>query len=65
LSSFWKKLGTPYLDLSEVLAPHASEALVVNGHDSHPNERAHALAADAIDGFLRAELGPAQPDRER
>jgi hypothetical protein len=65
LDSFWSKLGTPNLDLRAVYLAHAAEDLVVNGHDSHPNERAHALAADAIEAFLLDELGREQPGEER
>ena len=63
--SFWRKLGTPDLDLRDLYVSHASEDLVVNGHDTHPNERAHALAADAIEAFLLPELGRAQQDQAR
>lgn len=38
----------PALDLKPVLLPHAGEGLIVNRFDPHPNERAHALAAEAI-----------------
>jgi hypothetical protein len=62
LSSFWRQLGTPNLDLRELYVSHASEELVVNSHDAHPNERAHDLAADAIEAFLLAELSRSQQD---
>lgn len=62
LSSFWQALGTPNLDLRDLYVSHAYEDLVVNSHDTHPNERAHALAADAIEAFLLAELGRTQQD---
>ena len=65
LVAFWRRLGTPNLDLREMYAAHAGEELVVNRHDSHPNERAHALAADAIEAFLLAELGRAQQGQPR
>jgi hypothetical protein len=64
LSSLWRQLGTPNLDLRDLYVSHASEDLVVNSHDAHPNERAHALAADAIEAFLLVELGRAQQDQE-
>ncbi|MBX3462750.1 MAG: SGNH/GDSL hydrolase family protein [Planctomycetes bacterium] len=48
--------GLRALDLAPVLAPHRDEGLVVNGRDSHPNERAHALAATAITAQLLDDL---------
>ena len=65
LDLFWSRLGIPQLDLRELYLAHASEDLVVNGHDPHPNERAHALAADAIESFLLAEIGRGRGDEER
>jgi hypothetical protein len=44
------------LDLKPVLLPHAGEGLTVNRFDAHPNERAHALAAEAIEKNLLADL---------
>jgi hypothetical protein len=38
----------PCLDLRPVLQAHSGEGLWVNRFDAHPNERAHALAAEAI-----------------
>jgi hypothetical protein len=43
----------PVLDLRPVLEPHRAEGLMVNRFDSHPNERAHALAAQEVVGMLR------------
>jgi GDSL-like Lipase/Acylhydrolase family len=48
LDEYWKSRGVPHLDLLEILRQHKDDGLVVNRFDSHPNERAHALAADAI-----------------
>lgn len=45
---YWKEHETPTLDLLPVMRYHQNERLVVNRYDAHPNERAHALAADAI-----------------
>jgi hypothetical protein len=42
----------PVLDLRPVLESHAGEGLTVNRFDAHPNERAHALAAAAIEREL-------------
>jgi hypothetical protein len=49
---FWKEQNVPHLDLLPVYAGMASSALTVNAHDAHPNERAHQLAADAINRVL-------------
>jgi hypothetical protein len=48
--------GIPALDLDPVLAPHAGEGLTVNRFDAHPNERAHELAAAAIERWLMDDL---------
>jgi lysophospholipase L1-like esterase len=53
LMSFCKTAGLPALDLLPVFRRHANEDLTVNRFDSHPNETAHQIAADAIrDGLL-------------
>jgi len=50
------------LDLEPVLRAHASENLMVSRFDGHPNERAHAIAAEAIEKDLLSELvHPTQP----
>ena len=46
----------PVLDLAPVLEPHLAEGLVVNGFDAHPNERAHQLAAEAMERELLPDL---------
>ncbi|GAB4156756.1 MAG: hypothetical protein Tsb009_33790 [Planctomycetaceae bacterium] len=51
-----RSVGIPVLDLAPVLKPHASEGLSVSRFDDHPNERAHALAADAILKTLLADV---------
>ena len=48
----------PALDLLPVYLAHREEDLTVNRFDAHPNERAHAIAADAILGFLRDGVLP-------
>jgi hypothetical protein len=50
-----RKAKIPVLDLRPVLEPHAAEGLMVNRFDSHPNERAHKLAAEAIVADLLRE----------
>ena len=52
LGKFWQDLGVPHLDLLDLYEMHRNETLTVNAHDAHPNVRAHALAADAIEKFL-------------
>ena len=52
LGRLWGALGVPHLDLLDVYAGMSPDELVVNRFDAHPNERAHALAADAIGAFL-------------
>jgi hypothetical protein len=50
------------LDLAPALEPHTAEGLVVNRFDAHPNERAHQLAAEAMERELLPDLmGPAPP----
>jgi hypothetical protein len=51
-----RAVNIPVLDLRPVLEPHVSEGLTVNRFDAHPNERAHALAADAIEKQLLGDL---------
>ncbi|MBS0266274.1 MAG: hypothetical protein JSS02_30370, partial [Planctomycetes bacterium] len=46
----------PILDLAPILEPHLAEGLVVNRFDAHPNERAHQLAAEAMEAGLLADL---------
>lgn len=41
-------LGVPVVDLAPALAPYNPDEMIVNRHDHHPNERAHALYAEAI-----------------
>jgi hypothetical protein len=58
LDDFWKGLGVPYLDLLPVYARLSSRMLTVNRFDAHPNERAHRLAATAIEEFLDRHVQP-------
>lgn len=58
LAGFWREQGVPQLDLLETLESHRSENLTVNPYDAHPNERAHALASEAIMTFLDANIRP-------
>ena len=54
LARFWEAEGVPHLDLLSTFDGMASDDLVVNRYDAHPNEAAHAMAAEAIAEFLRA-----------
>jgi hypothetical protein len=62
LDEFWAGLAVPHLDLLNVYNLHRDQNLTVNSHDAHPSLSAHALAADAIVGFLeknvRSDGGP-------
>ncbi len=44
----WRRAGVRALDLRAAYAGIPGDDLVVGAFDSHPNERAHAIAADAI-----------------
>ena len=56
LDRFWQEKGVPHLDLLATFSNVPPAKLVVNAHDSHPNEYAHALAAEAIDEFLKRQI---------
>jgi hypothetical protein len=49
------ELGIPALDLLAALSFRPASELWVHPSDHHPNEIAHALAAEAIAAFLRAK----------
>ncbi len=46
----------PCLDLTAEMMAHQREGLVVSRFDAHPNERAHAIAAEAIAPALKTVL---------
>ncbi len=52
LSSLWRELGVPHLDLLPIYEDLSSSALTVNAHDAHPNELASRIAADEINRVL-------------
>jgi len=58
LGQFWRDAGVPHLDLLPLFEAHASANWVVNRHDAHPNQAAHALAAKAIAEFLQQDFPP-------
>jgi len=61
IARFCETSGIPVLDLEPVFREHAGKNLVVNMFDAHPNERAHAIAADAIERHLLADLFALDP----
>jgi lysophospholipase L1-like esterase len=59
---FCKAEKIPVLDLEPTFRSHANENLVVSRFDAHPNERAHAIAAEAIENQLLGDFfQPARP----
>ncbi|NQV27505.1 MAG: SGNH/GDSL hydrolase family protein [Rhodopirellula sp.] len=46
--------GIDCLDLDPALSKHSNERLTVNPFDAHPNERAHEIAAAALEKWLAA-----------
>ena len=56
LAKYWEERGVPHLDLLATYSKRSTSELVVNPHDAHPNELAHALAAAAIDEFLKQHI---------
>lgn len=48
IGNYFAVHGVPCLDLLDLMRAHSHQKLVVNQFDAHPNERAHAIAADAI-----------------
>jgi len=56
LARFWREQGVPHLDLLPLYRDLPAAELVVNARDTHPNARAHAIAADAILEFLERDV---------
>jgi hypothetical protein len=56
LVDFCKSEKVPVLDLDPVFRQHAGDSLMVSRFDAHPNERAHAIAAEAIEKDLLSDL---------
>jgi len=52
IGHFCAEIEAPHLDLLATYSGHRSRDLIVNPRDPHPNEHAHALAADAISAFI-------------
>jgi hypothetical protein len=57
MDRFWTEHRVPHLDLLPVFSNLPPASIMVNAHDAHPNERAHALAADAMEEFLVKQVG--------
>ena len=53
VSAFCRSEGIHVLDLRDVFRGYNGPELWVHPTDQHPNEIAHAIAADAIAGYLR------------
>lgn len=56
LKKYCEDAHIPVLDLEPILTPHVSEGLTVNRFDAHPNERAHAIVAEALKDELLKDL---------
>ena len=56
LDEFWGDLEAPHLDLLSAFEADPGAKLVVNSYDAHPNERAHAIAAESIAAFIDERL---------
>jgi hypothetical protein len=65
LDEFWGNLNVPHLDLLSAFEANPAAKLVVNAYDAHPNERAHAIAADSIAAFIDEQLPNLPPPDER
>lgn len=59
-----RRLGLPFLDLLPAFRGEDGESLWVHPSNQHPNERAHAIAAEAIHGWLR-QTGLLEPSAAR
>jgi lysophospholipase L1-like esterase len=53
MNQFWQEHNVPHLDLLPLFSNLPPASITVNAHDTHPNERAHALVAEKIDSFLQ------------
>lgn len=56
LDDFWRGLGVPHLDLLPLYESLDADRLVVSASDPHPNELAHARAAESIAAFVGSHL---------
>lgn len=58
IAGFCRQNEILYLDLLTAFSRHDARELWANPTDHHPNEIAHAIAADEIAAFIENELGP-------
>jgi len=65
LDEVWRNLEVPHLDLLSAFEASPTADLVVNPYDPHPNERAHAIAAESIADFIDANLPNLPPPDSR
>lgn len=56
LAEHARERGVRFVDLEPLLSQHADEGLIVNPRDTHPNERGHELAAQAMRTQLLDDL---------
>ena len=58
LNHLWRDLNVPHLDLLAIYRGLPPGKVTVNRFDGHPNEYANALAACAIEKFLKEQMAP-------
>jgi hypothetical protein len=56
LREYCSQQQIPCVDLTSAMTAHQQEGLVVSRFDAHPNERAHAIAAEAITPVVKSLL---------
>ena len=62
MESHCREHGIPCIDLTATMTAHRDEGLVVSRFDSHPNARAHALAAEAMLPEIRKRIREHEKD---
>jgi len=65
LAEVWDEAGVPHLDLRDSFSGYDLIDLIVNRHDTHPNEFSHGLAADEIGKFIEQNLDRRDGDFRR
>ncbi|MEQ9409973.1 MAG: SGNH/GDSL hydrolase family protein [Fuerstiella sp.] len=61
LAEFWQQKGVSHLDLLDAFSGVSADDVVISVHDAHPNERGHAMAAEAISAFLTDHVQKDRP----
>jgi hypothetical protein len=56
LNGWWSELNVPHLDLLPLFMGMSPKKITVNRFDAHPNQLAHALAANQIETFLMKQM---------